>query len=506
MKMQPIHKSKKLIGMLVICMVLTCFPTVKPLASTISPEQQFRQLYLNLLETGDTSVQDISSLNLPYMTCYNIMEDVKKNEGFVAYQSYNQYNLIQVDAMETRDDVPYLLQFHMTHADTNFQQRYQTVQNLVSTVRGNIDSKMTDLDKLLYFHEYVVANIYYNNTNTDNVHLGGATLTQGYGVCEGYTYALMLFLRSENISCEEVAGGAHSWLAVKLDGEWYLVDPTWDDTRSASYGTHYFFVRNDDEFYNTLTAKHEVGQLGSTILDQVSGTISTSTKYTDWYVHNVWGQMYYYDGYWYYTMNNSIRKNNIQGTDESILYEGTNLSITGITGNVLNFSSNGEAKQLELIQSITPTDPATPSDPTDSGNTTNPSSPTGTGSSAITGTVTNQGSSSVTGTVTNQGSSSNGSSNASSSTSGSGSSTTSSSKTGSGTSTTSSGKTGSGNAATLASTAGTGTSTASNSTGSSTVNAQAANSKTATAKKGKKKKHDFSNNDTDSTDHKMKVD
>lgn len=170
--MQKISKCKKLIGILVISWLLTCIPTVNAQASSTDAEQQFRELYIRLLETGDNSVQDISGLNLPYMTCYNIMEDVKKNEGFLAYQCYNQYNLISVDNMETRDDVPYLLQFHLSQTDTGFQARYQTVKNLVATVRGNIDSKMTDLDKVLYFHEYVISSIYYNNTNTENVHLG----------------------------------------------------------------------------------------------------------------------------------------------------------------------------------------------------------------------------------------------------------------------------------------------------------------------------------------------
>ena len=376
MKMQRFYKCKKLIGILVISMILTCFPTVTAKASTTSPEQQFREFYLRLLETGDNSVQDISSLNLPYMTCYYIMNDIRENEGHFAYQCYNEYTFISIDKIETRDDGPYLLQFHMDQTDTGFTERYATVKNLVAEVQKNVDAKMTDLDKLLYFHEFVVANITYINTNAESNHLGGATLANGYGVCEGYARALMMFLKAENIPCVEVAGGNHAWIAVKIDGEWYLVDPTWDDTRASRYGTHYFFLRNDDEFYNTMASKHEQGRVDSTCFDSFSGILSTSTKYTNWYVHNVWNPMYYYDGYWYYVFNNAIRKNNIQGTDESILCEGTNLKITGIDGRYLNYSNNGAATQLDLGEKTITTPPTTPENPDDGSNTpTTPENP-----------------------------------------------------------------------------------------------------------------------------------
>ena len=63
MRGKKVNKQKtanKIVGLLVISLILTCFPTVKGMAAEISPEQQFRQLYLNLLESGDNSQQDIS--------------------------------------------------------------------------------------------------------------------------------------------------------------------------------------------------------------------------------------------------------------------------------------------------------------------------------------------------------------------------------------------------------------------------------------------------------------
>ena len=380
MKIRQMRSFKKLLGVLVLSLLLTCIPTVESKADTTTPEQKFRELYLTILENGDSSVHDISDLNLPYMTCYDIMNDVKTNEGFLAYQCYNEYNLISVDSMPVIDNTPYLYKFHMGQTDTDFQERYTKVKNLIAELQSNLDDKMTDLDKLLYFHEYIVANIDYIKTGAASDHLGGPTLVNGYGVCEGYARGLMIFLKAENIPCVEVAGEGHAWLAAQIDGEWYLIDPTWDYSQATRLGSHYFLVRTDDEFYNTLTKLHGAGQVDGGGFDSSSDTISTSTKYTDWYVHDVWGQMYYYDGYWYYVSNNAIRKNNIQGTDETVILEGTNLSITGIDGRYLSISNNGEATQLDLGEKTTtnnPSDSSSTVDPDSSnnnGDSTNPDS------------------------------------------------------------------------------------------------------------------------------------
>ena len=65
--------------------------------------------------------------------------------------------------------------------------------------------------------------------------------TSGYtntAVCDGYAYAYEYLLQKAGIRSAIVAGrageteetaGSHSWNLVELDGEWYEVDPTWND-------------------------------------------------------------------------------------------------------------------------------------------------------------------------------------------------------------------------------------------------------------------------------------
>ena len=56
----------------------------------------------------------------------------------------------------------------------------------------------------------------------------------GKGVCLGYSSTFQLFMDMLGIECITVHGSArddepHAWNMVRLDGDWYCVDVTWDD-------------------------------------------------------------------------------------------------------------------------------------------------------------------------------------------------------------------------------------------------------------------------------------
>lgn len=62
-------------------------------------------------------------------------------------------------------------------------------------------------------------------------------LVRGYGVCLAYATTFQLLMDLAGVECITVVGASsssssdHAWNMVKLEGEWYCVDPTWD----ASY-------------------------------------------------------------------------------------------------------------------------------------------------------------------------------------------------------------------------------------------------------------------------------
>lgn len=77
-------------------------------------------------------------------------------------------------------------------------------------------------------------------------------------VCEGYarTYQLALnllgidnyFVTGQGLDNYGRDAGGHAWNLVKLDGNWYWVDPTWDDGNSSDYADYTYFLNTDATF------------------------------------------------------------------------------------------------------------------------------------------------------------------------------------------------------------------------------------------------------------------
>ena len=81
------------------------------------------------------------------------------------------------------------------------------------------------------------------------------------------------------------------------------------------------------------------------------GTTSKSESYSNWFVHDVAGSMYYYNGMWYYSddANNSIYKSDINGGNKSLVYQGSSIiRIKGISSGVLTYIEGNCTKSIKL--------------------------------------------------------------------------------------------------------------------------------------------------------------
>lgn len=96
---------------------------------------------------------------------------------------------------------------------------------------ANITPNMDDYDKLKYFHDYLVRNCETSTTDeyADTIY---GTLVRKKALCEGYAKAFSYLCNLVGIENVIVTGEtyvAHMWNMVKLGGNWYHVDVTWDN-------------------------------------------------------------------------------------------------------------------------------------------------------------------------------------------------------------------------------------------------------------------------------------
>ena len=131
--------------------------------------------------------------------------------------------------------------------------RKAEVEAKVKQIVSKIGTSWSDYDKEKYIHDYLVDTIKYNQAvaanpiTNGNVHQAldayGALIGKS-AVCEGYAKAFQYLCYTVGINANQVHGVGHEWNVVRLDGEWYQIDVTWDDPIASGGGdmkTYDFF-------------------------------------------------------------------------------------------------------------------------------------------------------------------------------------------------------------------------------------------------------------------------
>ncbi|MBQ5318384.1 MAG: hypothetical protein J6K17_04765 [Oscillospiraceae bacterium] len=94
----------------------------------------------------------------------------------------------------------------------------------------SLDPDMDDYEKLKYFHDYLILNCETDKSYAFSDTVYGA-LVENKALCEGYSKAFAYLCNLAGIENTIVTGETyvpHMWNMVKLDGNWYHVDVTWD--------------------------------------------------------------------------------------------------------------------------------------------------------------------------------------------------------------------------------------------------------------------------------------
>lgn len=100
---------------------------------------------------------------------------------------------------------------------------------------------MSDIQKELVIQDYITSNVEYGykgreRTATSFTPYGALII--GHAVCEGYSKAFNMLINAAGVDCIIAAGRGgstaeaypHAWNIITLDGEYYCVGPTWNDS------------------------------------------------------------------------------------------------------------------------------------------------------------------------------------------------------------------------------------------------------------------------------------
>lgn len=139
----------------------------------------------------------------------------------------------------------------------NAHTRMGDFMNGVQSAVAELNEQTLGMDmeqKIKRIHDYICQRVTYRNDNTLWVHSAASLFLDADPafVCEGYAKSMKIFCYYMGINCACVSGtargtssgtpGAHMWNYVQMDdGNWYLVDATWDDV-GTSPSSRYLLV------------------------------------------------------------------------------------------------------------------------------------------------------------------------------------------------------------------------------------------------------------------------
>jgi hypothetical protein len=191
-------------------------------------------VFLNKLDLSSNKIKDVNILsNINGLKELSIQ--FNPLSSLSALEKYNENTKI------------YLIdnKYPVSILDKDSLQEYEKVIKKASEITGKIiKSNMTDLEKELAIHDYLILNTKYDSVSlvnlrsSDNCHSAYGALVQGTAVCDGYAKAMEIMLNMVGVECITVTGFSysyesrpigHAWNIVNIDGDYYHMDVTSDD-------------------------------------------------------------------------------------------------------------------------------------------------------------------------------------------------------------------------------------------------------------------------------------
>lgn len=263
----------------------------------------------------------IAAYNIPVSDITGILNDIVYQNPAFFYLNYYAYSKVSGTEIVSK------VYFYYHYEAPVVQQMKATYETAAAKALAGIQPDMTNAEKALTIHDFLVLNAKYDYENylAGNIpHLSNkayGVLVNGTGVCNSYALAYQDLLTRLGITVIKVTSSAmnHAWNMVYLDGSWYHVDVTWDDSvYLASNG----WLNNDYDLEGRVSHKNFLLSSPAISSDH-SGwlpntNIANNTQYDGDYA-NIKSGMFWNQGYWYYNNGGNLTRSLFGLSGSSVL-------------------------------------------------------------------------------------------------------------------------------------------------------------------------------------------
>ena len=177
----------------------------------------------------------------------NYTSECASNDYTFTMTATGTYNF-RFYVMDKTAGVTYLrVNFNISVSDD----KYPSVDSIVRSAVAECNSKTdgSEYAKALWLHDWLLDQLEYDKTLKWSS--AESALTRGLGTCQSYESAYAKLLTAAGIENSETRDtyDGHTWNAMKLDGQWYQTDCTWDDSSDNWYSfdqRHLYFALTDE--------------------------------------------------------------------------------------------------------------------------------------------------------------------------------------------------------------------------------------------------------------------
>ena len=241
---------------------------------------------------------------------------------------------------------------------------YTMTGSALSTAKSKYNAKVNELtsglsgldyDKAKTLHDRLIDTVTYVSTDNDQNAYGA--LVEGKAVCNGYSKAyqhLMIkagipawYVRGNSINPTTQKTEGHAWNLVKLDGEWYYTDVTWDDQGEDIFYTYFNITTKQllkghsfEEFYAALVPQATATAANYYIKEGRSFTNYNQTKLVNFLKKDNNKTQIYIDG---------DIESYINSVNSNLLSIGADLGATGSYSVSYNLSQLGNGLILDFV-------------------------------------------------------------------------------------------------------------------------------------------------------------
>lgn len=181
------------------------------------------------------SDEQLESIRKLMLTMYNYY-DITPEQFFELVKEYDYPMLYFVLTAVSEEEIE-----NGTAMDSSkMNDLYRSAQSVIP----DINKWLSDVDRIRYLHDSIIGS--FDFEKAQKIHSPSGMLETGEGVCQAYSLLLKYYLDMLGYdNCLAVNSG-HQWNMVKIGGEWYHVDLTWDE---ASPDKPYkYFLKSDRAF------------------------------------------------------------------------------------------------------------------------------------------------------------------------------------------------------------------------------------------------------------------